>query len=76
MAANIPVVQSFLARFVEIAKAGPAEDQEILDSMVRHESAILKWLELESDGSSAESSLIGIIEQLQYPFPKPSTVDA
>ncbi len=73
VAANIPVVQSFLSRFIEIADAGPAGDQAILDSMVRHEAAILKWLEIEKGGGS-ESSLDDIIEQLQYPLPTPSPV--
>lgn len=65
----LPVVQSFLARFKEIAEACPAEDEAIVDSMVHHESAILKWLELEKAGAT-ESSLDGIIEQLQHPLPK------
>ena len=71
MAGNIPVVQTFVSRFIEIAEAGPGEDQDILDSMVRHESSILKWLKIESGGGT-ESSLDDIIKQLQYPLPKPS----
>ncbi len=67
-AANIAVVQGFLGRFREIAEAGPAEDKEILNSMIRHESAILRWFEMESRGER-EGSLDAIIDELQYPLP-------
>lgn len=67
-AANIDVVQGFLSRFREIAEAGPAEDSEILHSMIRHESAILRWFEMESRGET-EGSLDAIIDELQYPLP-------
>ena len=67
-AANIDVVQGFLSRFREIAEAGPAEDSEILHSMIRHELAILRWFEMESRGET-EGSLDAIIEELQYPLP-------
>ena len=60
-----------MSRFIEIAEAGPAEDQDILNSMVRHESAILKWLEIEN-GGGAQSSLDDMIDQLHHPLPKPS----
>lgn len=69
-AAMKPAVQNFLSRFEEIAGIGPAEDREVLDSMVRHESAILRWLDMESAGNT-EGSLEGMIGQLQYPLPKP-----
>ena len=51
----VPVVQTFLSRFEEIAAAGPAEDQEVLTSMIRHESASLKWVQAESGGESDDS---------------------
>ena len=68
-AANKAVVGSFLERFHEIAEAGPEEDREILQSMMRHESAILKWFDMESRGEG-EGSLDAIIEELQYPIPR------
>ncbi|MFQ5667944.1 MAG: hypothetical protein ACE5I7_16135, partial [Candidatus Binatia bacterium] len=51
-AAMKPTVQGFLARFQEIERVGPVEDQKILHSMIRHESAILRWLQMESEGNS------------------------
>ena len=65
---NREVVLGFLARFREIADAGPEEDREILHSMVRHEKAILKWFDMESRGESG-GSLDAIIDELQYPLP-------
>ena len=35
------MVQAFLDRFRESARAGPEEDREILESMIQHEQAIL-----------------------------------
>ncbi len=67
-AANREVVQNFLGRFEEIAAAGPEEDREMLLSMVRHESAILRWFEMESRGET-EGSLDAIIDEIQYPIP-------
>lgn len=67
-AANVAVVQNFLARFQEIAEAGPLEDREILLSMIRHENAILKWFDMESRGER-EGSLDAIIDELNYPVP-------
>ncbi len=63
-----PVAEKYLARIEEIARSGPAEDHEVLYSMVRHEAAIVKWFVMESEGKS-EGSLDGMIEQLQYPLP-------
>lgn len=68
-AAMTPVIQTFLSRFKEIAQAGPAEDREVLESMVRHESAILRWLTMESEGNSA-GALDEMVRELQYPLPK------
>lgn len=65
---NKEVVLGFLARFKEIAEAGPDEDKEILHSMIRHEKAILKWFDMESRGET-EGSLDAIIDELQYPLP-------
>ena len=65
---NRELVLGFLARFREIADAGPEEDREILHSMVRHEKAILKWFDMESRGET-EGSLDAMIDELQYPLP-------
>lgn len=65
---NKEVVLGFLARFKEIAEAGPEEDKQILNSMIRHEKAILKWFDMESRGET-EGSLDDIIAELQYPLP-------
>ena len=68
--ANAPVVENFLARFKEIAATGPDEDQDVLQSMLRHETAILNWMNAEAKGPT-EGSLDGIIAELNYPMPKP-----
>ena len=68
---SIPVAKQFLSRFEEIAAAGPEEDQEILRSMVRHEAAILRWLEMEAAGET-DGSLDAVIEQLNFPLPRPA----
>lgn len=68
-AANIDVVKGFLGRFQEIVAAGPSEDREILESMIRHEEAILRWFEMESRGNT-EGSLDAILSELQHPLPQ------
>jgi len=66
-AANKAVVQSFLDRFKEIARIGPDEDREILESMIQHEQAILRWFDMESRGEQ-EGSLDAVIAELKYPL--------
>jgi len=66
-AANKSVVEDFLGRFRMIAAIGPEEDREILESMIRHESAILRWFDMESQGDSS-GSLDEIIAELNYPL--------
>jgi hypothetical protein len=68
MGQTMPIVKQYLGRFEEIAKAGPEEDQPYLQSMIRHEAAILRWMEMEAAGD-AEGSLDAIIEQLRFPLP-------
>jgi len=68
-AANIEVVEGFLSRFREIAAAGPDEDREVLESMIRHERAILRWFKMESQGDT-EGSLDDILSELKYPLPQ------
>jgi hypothetical protein len=65
--ANIAIVKSFLSRFKEIVAAGPDEDREILESMIRHETAILRWFDMESRGER-EGSLDSLLAELQYPI--------
>lgn len=64
--ANIQIVERFLSRFKEIVAVGPEEDREILESMIRHETAILRWFDMEGRGEK-EGSLDGILAELQYP---------
>jgi hypothetical protein len=66
-AANKAVVENFLERFREIAAAGPEEDREVLESMIGHETAILRWFDMESRGQT-EGSLDGIIDELNCPI--------
>ena len=68
-AANKTVVEGFLARFREIAEAGPEEDRGILESMIRHELALHRWFDMESRGET-EGSLEKIIDELRYPIPR------
>lgn len=70
-AANKTGVEEFLGRFREIAAIGPAEDREMLESMIRHELAILRWFDMESRGEMA-GSLDAVIAELQYPLPEPA----
>ena len=64
-AANIPVVEGFLTQFEAIRDAGTDEDRDVLQSMITHEAAILKWVTMESTGDGA-GSLDDVVAQLQY----------
>jgi hypothetical protein len=64
---NVPVVEDFLARFEAIVEVGDEADRGILESMVRHEAAILRWATMERDGIE-EGSLDEVIAQLNYPL--------
>ena len=66
-----PLVDSYVERFAEIAEAGPAEDQEVLQSMVVHEQAFVSWIDKEMAGDSG--SLDAAIAQLKFPLPVPAT---
>jgi hypothetical protein len=70
-AANIPTIETFLARFREIAALGPAADQPVLQSMIVHELAFLRWLQMEAAGDT-KGSLDDVIALLQYPLPVPA----
>ena len=69
LAAFKPIADQFLARFQEIANAGPAEDQDVLQSMIKHEKSFVYWIEKETAGE--EGSLDAAISQLQYPLAAP-----
>ena len=64
-----PMMEQFLARFTEIAEAGPAEDKHILESMIRHEESFVHWIEKETAGEAG--ALDVAISQIQYPLPAP-----
>jgi hypothetical protein len=72
LAALKPLVAQFVARFQEIADAGPSEDQEVLQSMVTHEEAYVHWIEKETAQESG--ALDSAISQLKYPLPSYTTV--
>jgi hypothetical protein len=69
LAALKPLIDQFLARFQEISNAGPAEDQDVLQSMIKHEKSFVHWIEKETAGE--EGSLDAAISQLQYPLVAP-----
>lgn len=72
MALNVSVVSDFLARFEAIAQIGDAEDTEVLESMIAHEAAILRWVTMESAGET-EGSLDEVVAQLRFPVPVPAS---
>jgi hypothetical protein len=69
LAALKPLVDQFVARFQEIADAGPSEDQEVLQSMVTHEESFVHWIAKETAEEGGALDLA--ISQLQYPLPAP-----
>ena len=71
LAALKPMIDQFVARFREIADAGTAEDQDVLQSMITHEKSFVHWIEKEAAGG--EGSLDAAICQLQYPLERPVT---
>ncbi|MBC5766068.1 hypothetical protein [Ramlibacter albus] len=69
MAASRPVVQKGIAEFEAIAAIGLAEDADVLQGMVRHEKAILQWVDAELAGSG-DDSLRAVIAELAHPIPR------
>lgn len=67
MAASRKIVLKGIADFEAIAALGPPEDAEILASMVRHERAILQWVDSELAGRG-DDSLQAIIAELVHPI--------
>jgi hypothetical protein len=66
LAAMKPMVDQFLGRFQEMADAWPADDQDILRSMIKNEKSFERWIEKEA--AAEEGSLDAAISQLQYPL--------
>ena len=67
MAANVDTVEGFIGTFEANVALGPAEDREILQSMVTHEEAILRWLKMEQAGERV-GSLDAVVAQLVFPL--------
>lgn len=65
-----PRIEWFIDRYEAIAKIAPESDRETALSMVRHERAILSWIELESNGA-ATSSLDDMLAELKWPISSP-----
>ncbi len=66
-----PRIEWFVNRYEAIAKLAPESDQETALSMVRHEQAILSWLEQESKGATT-SSLDDMLAELKWPISFPA----
>lgn len=65
------IVAAFVRRFEEIEQLAPAEDSSVVRSMVLHERAILRFIELEANDTSA-GSINDVVAQLHFPLPNPS----
>ena len=62
-----PRIEWFVNRYEAFAKLAPESDEETALSMVRHERAILSWLEQESNGATS-SSLDNTLAELKWPI--------
>ena len=62
-----PRIEWFINRYEAIAKLAPESERETALSMVRHERAILSWLEQESNGATS-SSLDDMLAELKWPI--------
>ena len=62
-----PRIEQFVSTFEAIAELAPASDQEIALAVVRHERAILSWLEQESRGATT-SSVDDMLAELKWPI--------
>ncbi len=67
-AASATHLRTVLRRYEAIAALGPAEDQPILEAVVRHEAALLRWAEMEAADPS-EESLAAVTAMLVFPMP-------
>lgn len=67
----IQATSSYLDKYREMEAAAPDGEREVAHSMVVHESAIFAFAKRELAGES-ENSLDDVIQQLQWPIPRPS----
>ena len=74
MAASRRIAAKGISDFEAIAALGPPEDAEILESMVRHEKAILLWIDGEL-ATTGKDTLSEIRKELVYPVRRPSAAD-
>ena len=65
-AATATRLAAVLQRYEAIAALGPAEDQPILQAVVRHEAALLDWARAEAAGETGQS-LAPIVALLCFP---------
>jgi hypothetical protein len=70
-AASAARLEPILRQYEAIAALGPAEDQPVLQAVVRHEAALLSWAEREARGPS-DASLDPVIAMLHFPVPRPA----
>ena len=64
------IVASFVRRFEEIESITPAEDLNVVHSMLIHERAILRFVDLEASGKRV-GSINDVVAQLHFPLPNP-----
>ena len=63
-------ITPYVEKYRDAAEKFPAEYKALADYMVKHEQSLHEFVTQESLGNG-EAALEGIIEQLQYPLPKP-----
>lgn len=61
----------FVERYTAIAAQAPAPYRDLAQSMVRHETSLLRFAARESAGDTTNSTA-DIVAQLQYPLPPPA----
>jgi hypothetical protein len=66
----VGITTFYLEKFRAIAAASAATEREVTQSMVVHESAIQRFVQLELAGDSA-NSLNDVVAQLKYPLARP-----
>jgi hypothetical protein len=66
---------TYVPRYKEIAATAPAEDKELADYMVVHETSLFETTRRELAGDT-ENSIETILPQLRYPLPVPDREEA
>jgi hypothetical protein len=61
----------YIPRYKEITAIAPAEDREIAESMVEHETALFEMARRELSGMS-DRSAEPVVALLKYPLPRPA----